>query len=76
MLTAIYNYPENGYRPAEELCVGREYEVEEVSMGQSYTYICLKGHGGCFNSVQFDFYEDGVPHNIFRDPKYNPYIGG
>ena len=74
MLTAIYNYPENGYCPAEGLRVGQEYEVEEVSMGQSHTYIYLKGHKGCFNSVQFDFYESGTPHNIFRDPRYNPYM--
>ena len=76
MLTAIYNYPEKGYCPAEELCVGKEYEVEHVSMGQSHTYVYLKGYEGGFNSVHFDFYEDGVPHNIYRDPRYNPYIGG
>jgi uncharacterized protein (DUF4213/DUF364 family) len=74
VLTAIYNYPENGYRPAEELVVGQEYEVEDVSMGQSYTSIFLKGYTGVFNSVQFDFYENGKPHDIFRDSRYNPYM--
>lgn len=74
MLTAIYNYPKNGYHPAKELIVGQEYEVESVIMGQSHTSIYLKGYKGGFNSVQFDFYENGSPHNIYRDPRYNPYI--
>ena len=74
MLTAEYNYPENGYKPAEELEVGREYEVENVMMGQSYTSIYLKGFPHPFNSVQFDFFEDGDPINIYCSPKYNPYM--
>lgn len=74
MLTAVYNYPENGYRPAEELEVGKEYQVTDVYMGQSNTSILLAGFKGGFNSVQFDFFEDGKPCNIYRSPKYNPYI--
>ena len=73
-LTAVYNYPQNGYRPATQLEVGKEYLVERVNMGQSSTDISLFGFGGYFNSVQFDFFEDGKPIDIYRSPKYNPYL--
>ena len=73
-LTAVYNYPQNGYRPAAQLEVGKEYPVERVNMGQSTTDIYLVGYTGIFNSVQFDFFEDGKPIDIYRSPKYNPYL--
>ena len=76
MLKAVYNYPENGFKPADELEVGQEYEVEEVHMGGYFTNIYLKGFRYSFNSVQFDFFEDGEPINIYRSKKYNPYLGG
>lgn len=74
MLKAVYNYPENGYHPIDELEVGKEYTVEDVSMGGSYTSIYLEEVSGCFNSVNFDFFKDGKPHDIYADPDYNPYI--
>lgn len=73
-LTAVYNYPENGYRPISELEVGKEYCVVDVCMGQSNTSIRLDGISGGFNSVNFDFFKDGKPHNIYKDPDINPYI--
>lgn len=73
-LIAVYIHPEKGYRPAEQLKVGRAYHVERVNMGGTTTDIHLAGYGGCFNSVQFDFYEDGKPIDIYRSPKYNPYL--
>lgn len=73
-LTAIYKYPDNGYKRPDELTVGEEYNVRECHMGQSYTNIWIEGHPFSFNSVNFDFYKDGKPHNIFKDPEYNPYI--
>ena len=73
-LTAIYNHPDAGYRPIEELEVGKEYCVVDVCMGQSNTSIFLEGLSGGFNSVNFDFFKDGNPHNIYKDPNYNPYI--
>lgn len=73
-LYAVYRYPENGYRPAEGLEVGKRYEVEQVLMSQSSTTIHLKNIRGCFQSVQFDFYEGENPVNIYASPKYNPYI--
>lgn len=55
--------------------VGRKYEVSCVDMGQSYTSIWLAGYKNSFNSVHFEFYdEDGLPHDIYDDPDYNPYL--
>lgn len=73
-LTAVYNYPQNGYHPAAQLEVGKEYTVEYLNMDRYSTDIRLAGYTGIFNSVQFDFFEDGEPINIYRSPKYNPYM--
>ncbi len=79
MLYAKFMYPDNGhdcdvkYAIAAGLKVGEKYEVEDLSMGQSYTSISLKDIKGVFNSVQFDFYEDKQSVDIYRNPKYNPY---
>lgn len=74
MLTAVYNHPEAGYNPILELEVGKEYGVAMVSMGGCYTNIWLEGFSRAFNSVNFDFFKDGKPHDIYKDPDYNPYI--
>lgn len=79
MLVAKYNYPENGYEGTREfarsnLKLGEEYEVDFISMGQSYTSIYLFGYEFPFNSVLFDFYEDGKEVNIYKSPKYNCYL--
>ena len=73
-LTAIYKYPNNGYSPAKELEVGKEYRVSNLHMGSSYTNIWLEGFPFSFNSVQLDFYKDGKPFDIYRSPEYNPYL--
>ena len=80
MLYAKFMYPNNGhdcdveYAKQMGLKVGKKYEVEDISMGQSYTSIYLKGINGSFNSVQFEFEESGKPIDIYRDPRYNPYL--
>jgi hypothetical protein len=56
------------------LVVGSAHEVEHIIMGQSYTTIKLKGCNTYFNSVNFEFEEDGKPLNIYRDARFNPYI--
>jgi hypothetical protein len=72
-------YPNNGYDGDVEFAkktgleVGEKYEVEDLSMGGSHTLIYLKDINGAFNSVQFEFEEDGKSINIFNSPKYNPY---
>lgn len=79
MLQAKYTKPNIGYDWDKEMCqknltLGESYEVNHISMGQSHTYIFLEEIDGCFNSVNFEFYEDGKPINIFKDPRYNPYL--
>ena len=79
MLYAKFMYPDNGYDGDVSFAkkigleAGKRYEVEDLSMGGSHTSIFLKGIKGAFNSVQFEFEEDGKPINIFNSPKYNPY---
>lgn len=43
-------------------------------MGQSNTSVYLVGFEKPFNSVHFDFFEDGKEIAIYRSPKYNPYL--
>lgn len=59
--------------PEADLQVGAMYPVDAVSMGQSSTYVRIKGKSR--NSVMFEFYENGAEINIFTDPRYNPYMG-
>ena len=79
MLYAKFMYPDYGhdcdvaFAKKMGLKVGERYEVEDLSMGGSHTSIFLKGINGAFNSVQFEFEEDGKQINIFNSPKYNPY---
>lgn len=79
MLYAIFMYPENGhdcdveYAKEVGLKVGEKYEVEDISMGQSATSVYLKDIKGVFNSVQFEFEEDGKLIDIYDSLKYNPY---
>lgn len=80
MLYAIFTKPDAGYPGNGEnaikrgLEVGEKYEVTYISMGQSYTSIELAGIEDNFNSILFDFEEDGTPVNIYGDPRYNPYL--
>lgn len=80
MLYAKFAYPENGWdidvelAKKAELKVGEKYKVKWVNMGQSHTYIGLEGYSFLFNSVQFEFEENGVEINIYKDPRYNPYL--
>lgn len=57
--------------------IGDMFEVEEISMGQSYTNVWLKGYENesPFNSVFFNFVDvDGNAYDIFSDPDFNPYL--
>lgn len=73
-------YPNYGHDCDKEyvkkmgLKVGERYEVEDISMGGSHTSVYLKDIKGSFNSVQFEFEEDEKPIDIYRDPRYNPYL--
>lgn len=57
-----------------EIELDKEYEVESVEMDRTYTDIKLKNIDRKFNSVIFEFYEDGKEIDIYSDPRYNPYI--
>ena len=78
---AVFLYPENGTgcdQVKVQSCgleVKKEYEVSNIVMGQSNTSVYLEGYAGPFDSVHFEFLEDGKPLNIFRDPRFNPYLG-
>ena len=82
MVMARFEYPNNGSKYDTEnvkkqgLVVGNEYPVANIFMGQSRTSIYLDGFNVSFNSVRFEFFEDGTPLNIFRDSRFNPYILG
>lgn len=81
VVIAKFKYPSSGYSSDVQrvkecgLIVDNEYPVKDIRMGQSYTSVCLDGIIGSFNSVHFEFFEDGEPLNIYRDSRFNPYIG-
>ena len=80
MVIAVFNHPENGHKFNQEfakkhLVLGQSYELTGVDMGQSSTTVFLKEFPDFgFNSIQFDFFEDGKELNIYRDPRFNPYL--
>lgn len=54
--------------------VGDRFTVIDIDMGQSSTSIYLEEHSGSFNSVFFEFEENGEEINIYNDDRYNPYL--
>lgn len=80
MLIAKYTKPNRGDRYDKQqisrfLTLGEKYSVNCISMGQSHTSIYLTDFPHIpFNSIFFDFEEDGKEINIFVDERYNPYI--
>lgn len=54
--------------------IGDRFIVTDIDMGQSSTSIGLKEHSGYFNSVFFNFEENGEELNIYGDPRFNPYL--
>ena len=80
MLTAKYLHTDVGttfdqWNGETKLELGKEYRVRKVDMAPFYTDIQLDGVDGKFNSLLFDFFEDGKPIDIYRSPKYNPLAG-
>lgn len=57
-----------------DLQVGETYDVENISMGGFHTTVWLVGKKEGYNSVIFDFYENGKELDIYEDPRFNPYI--
>jgi hypothetical protein len=54
--------------------IGDEFIVGAFSIGQSCSSVQLN-HKGFFNTVFFEFYEDGVLFDPFSDNRFNPYLG-
>lgn len=52
----------------------KSYEVTDIEIGQSFTYIKLQGFDGVFNSVMFNFYDENGKSFDIIDSKYNPYL--
>ena len=71
----MYAYCKDNVDPhsgtGRDLEVGKMYKVDSVDMSSCFTYIYLKGHERSYNSILFDFYDK---HDIYSDPKYNPYL--
>lgn len=70
-----------GYDCEEEMVktlgfkVGDKFEVEYIDMGGSSTSIQLKDFPNqSFNSVFFEFEEDGKELDIYDDTRFNPYL--
>ena len=57
-----------------DLEVGKEYEVEGISMGGSRTSIYLVEKRYSYNSIMFEFYENGKQIDIYKDRRFNPYL--
>lgn len=81
---AIYAVVETlraGYDCEEEMVksigfkVGDKFEVEYIDMGGSSTSIYLKDFPNHpFNSVFFEFEENGKELDIYSDTRFNPYL--
>lgn len=54
--------------------LGDEYEVDAIFIGQSNSTVQLN-NGGFYNTIYFEFYEDGVKFDIFKDKRFNCYLG-
>jgi hypothetical protein len=75
MITAkVISKSENEPWLKHDLEYGKEYEVEDIDMGQSYTSVYIIGKPFPYNSVFFEFYEDGKPLDIYRDKRFNKYL--
>lgn len=78
MITAKLMHPDAGYEAGKEnvkkLEPNKYYEVSNIDMGQSHTYVYLANIEGAFNSVNFEFYEDKKLIDIFSDKRFNPYL--
>lgn len=53
---------------------GKEYEVRCIDMGSWHTSIYLVDKPFPYNSIFFEFYEDGKPLDIYKDARFNPYL--
>ena len=80
MITVKLMHPDAGHEADKDkenikkLRPNKYYEVSNIDMGQSHTYVYLANIEGAFNSVNFEFYEDKKLIDIFSDKRFNPYL--
>ena len=79
MIFAKYAHPNNGheYQQVEInglLKVKQQYPVDRISIGNCHTVVFLKSILKPFNTVFFDFYENGKEIDIYTDPRFNHHI--
>lgn len=78
-ITAFFNNSKAGFphhiENGKSLELGKYYEVSIINMGQSYTSVKLADFPDLvFTSTQFKFFEGDNEINIYRDPRFNPYM--
>ena len=54
--------------------VGDRIEVKDIIMHQSSTDVYLEGYSDSFNSVFFEFEENGEELDIYNDRRFNDYL--
>lgn len=54
--------------------VGDRIEVKDIVVHQSSTDVYLEGYKGSFNSVFFEFEENGEEFNPLADRRFNNYL--
>lgn len=54
--------------------VGDRIEVKDIVVHQSSTDVYLEGHEGSFNSVFFEFEENGKEFDPISDRRFNDYL--
>lgn len=75
MIKAIVTTLKAGYKSEQDeveqqgWCVGDEFEVIGISVGRSSSTVTLADNK-TYNSVFFEFTEDGNPLNIYGDKRF------
>lgn len=54
--------------------IGDRIEVKDIVVHQSSTDVYLEGYKGSFNSVFFEFEENGEELDIYNDRRFNDYL--
>ena len=54
--------------------VGDRIEVKDIVVHQSSTDVYLEGYSDSFNSVFFEFEENGEELDIYNDRRFNDYL--
>ena len=73
-VTSEYVFDGDKELASKYLVPDTDYEVYSIDMGSWMTDIYLIGYKYGFNSIYFDFYEDGKEIDIYKDPRFNPYL--